>query len=28
VPLSLFAALAIATAHELRERRLAVAGHR
>jgi hypothetical protein len=28
VPLSLFAALAIATAHELRERRLAVAGTR
>jgi hypothetical protein len=28
VPLSLFAAIAIATAHELRERRLAVAGTR
>ena len=28
VPLSLFAALAIVTAHELRERRLAVAAHR
>ena len=28
VPLSLFAALAIVTAHELRERRLAIAAHR